>query len=129
MRKHLHHHLKKLQDKQHLIEIIIIIFSLIFSSWLMFHTFGYDNGSMTIAGKAWSDFANHIPLIRSFSFGWNFPPQEPLFAGEPIHYHFIFFMLVGILERMGIRIDWALNLPSLLGFAGLMVMIYFFAKK
>jgi hypothetical protein len=110
------------------IEILLVIFALAFGSWLMFHTFSHDNGHILIAGKAWSDFASHIPLIRSFSLGNNFPPEYPLFPGEPIRYHFLFYALVGLLERAGIRIDYALNIPSALSFAALIIAIYFFAK-
>ncbi|MEK7573390.1 MAG: hypothetical protein AAB531_03090 [Patescibacteria group bacterium] len=121
---------KKLRVKKYsLIEIIFIIFSFLFSFWLMFSTFSYKAGSMLIASKAWSDFASSIPLIRSFSFGSNFPPQYPLFPGEPIHYHFLFFLLVGLLERIGFRIDYALNFPSAIGFFFLLFMIYIFAKS
>ena len=111
------------------LEIIIITFSLIFSFWLMFHTFSDSQGTMQIATKAWSDFSSHIPLIKSFSFGENFPPQYPLFAGPPIHYHFLFYLLVGTLEKVGLRIDWSLNIPSALGFASLLIIIYYFTKK
>ena len=82
----------------------------------MFSTFSYEKGVMEISSKAWSDFANHIPLIRSFSLGNNFPPQYPLFAGPPIRYHFLFYAFAGFLEKTGIRIDYALNIPSILGF-------------
>src|SRR5579859_5172895 len=115
--------------KPYRLEIILFSIFLLFSIWLMFSTFSYTNGSMMIATKAWSDFANHIPLIRSFSFGSNFPPQDPLFSGEPIHYHFLFYMFVGFLEKFGIRIDYALNIPSALGFFALLVIIYVFAIK
>ncbi|MDO8657911.1 MAG: hypothetical protein Q7K55_04175 [Candidatus Levybacteria bacterium] len=115
--------------RKYIVEIALITFSLIFSSWLMFSTFSYDNGHMLIASKAWSDFGSHIPLIRSFSYGVNFPPQYPLFPGEPIKYHFIFYALVGIIEKTGLRIDFALNILSILGFASLILMIYFFTKK
>jgi len=111
------------------IEILFVFISLIFSSWLMSSTFSYHDGKMEIASKAWSDFANHIPLIRSFSLGNNFPPQYPLFSGPPIRYHFLFYALVGILEKTGIRIDYALNIPSILGFFFLMIMIYLLAKE
>jgi len=114
---------------KHKLEIFIFFISLIFSSWLMFSTFSYENGRMMIASKAWSDFANHIPLIRSFSLGNNFPPQYPLFAGPPIRYHFLFYAFVGIIEKAGIRIDYALNIPSILGFVMLILMIYLFAKE
>jgi hypothetical protein len=94
----------------------------------MFSTFSYKDGNMLIASKAWSDFASHIPLIRSFTFGNNFPPQYPLFSGPAIKYHFLFYAFVGLLEKSGMQIDYALNIPSTLGFFFLMIMIYLFAK-
>lgn len=115
--------------KKYKFEIVIALISLAFSTWLMFSTFGYKDGNMMIASKAWSDFASHIPLIRSFSYGANFPPQYPLFSGPPIRYHFLFYAIVGILEKTGMRIDYALNIPSVLSFSLLTVMIYVFAKK
>jgi len=119
-------------------EGILILFAIAFSSWLMFHTFSYDaqNNEMRIAFKLWSDFGAHIPLIRSFSMGANWDRlmhvqmiEYPIFPGEPIRYHYIFYMLVGIMEKMGVRIDWALNIPSILGFFGLMIGIHLLAKK
>lgn len=114
--------------RKYTFELSLLIVAVIFSSWLMFSTFSYKDGAMLIATKAWSDFASHIPLIRSFSFGSNFPPEYPLFPGEPIRYHFLFFLLVGLLEKAGLRIDYALNIPSILGFAALLTVIYVFAK-
>lgn len=111
------------------VEIFLIVFSFVFSFWLMLSTFSYSEGTMRIATKAWSDFANHIPLIRSFSLGNNFPVEFPLFPGEPIRYHFLFYAFVGLLEKIGLRIDWALNIPSALGFFGLMMTIYYLAKS
>lgn len=111
----------------------LALLALLFSFYLMFHTFSYDNSShsLMIATKAWSDFGAHIPLIRSFSYGPNLsrlmhgqPVQSPLFPGEPIRYHFGFYALVGFLEKIGVRIDWAFNIPSALGFFLLIVMIY-----
>jgi len=109
-------------------EVILVIFAFCFSWWLMWHTFDYKDGQMLIATKVWSDFAANIPLIRSFSWGKNWPPQDPLFAGEPIRYHFLFYLIVGTLERLGLSLDFALNFPSFLGFFGLILAIYFLAK-
>ncbi len=109
--------------------ILVLLFSLVFSSWLMFSTFGYKDGDIIIASKAWSDFGSHIPLIRNFSLGNNFPPEYPLFSGAPIKYHFLFYLLTGLLEKSGMRIDYALNIPSILGFTALLLAIYLFAKK
>lgn len=115
--------------KKYYVEVIIFTLAIFFSSWLMFATFSYDNGNMKIATKAWSDFANHIPLIRSFSFGNNFPPQFPLFSGPPIKYHFIFYAFSGLLERLGLTIAFALNIPSIVGFSFLILMIYLLSKE
>jgi len=111
--------------------ILLSAFAFLFASWLMFHTFSYDGktSSMLIAGKAHSDFGAHIPMIRSFSLGNNWPPEYPLFPGEPIRYHFLFYFLVGMLEKAGLRIDFALNIPSIIGFAGLMIGIALLAQK
>ncbi len=115
--------------KKYYLEIIIFIFAFLFSTWLYFSTFSYSQGSMQIAAKAWSDFASHIPLIRSFSFGDNFPIEYPLFSGPFIKYHFLFYALVGFLEKIGLRIDLALNIPSIIGLTTLIIMIYLFAKE
>jgi len=114
--------------KDNWLEILFFTILMGFSWWLMWHTFDYQGGQLKIATKAWSDFSATIPLIRSFSWGQNWPPEYPLFPGEPIRYHFLFHFLVGILEKWGLSLDWALNLPSIFGFFGLMTIIYFLAK-
>lgn len=108
--------------------VLVILFSIIFSAAIMCSTFSYKDNSIVIGTKIWSDFWANIPLIRSFSFGDNIPPEYPLFPGERIRYHFLFFFLVGMLERIGIRIDIALNILSIIGFSGMMIGIYALAK-
>ncbi len=104
----------------------------------MLTTLKYDDEKHLIlpATKVWSDFTVNLPLIRSFSIGGNFDkfiagrsPEYPVFPGEPIKYHYLFFFVVGMLEKLGMRIDWALNIPSILGFFLLGSMIYLFSKK
>ncbi len=117
--------MKRNKKKIHFHHLIYLGFFL-FSFYLMTHTFGYDSKKhhIVIASRLWSDFGAHIPLIRSFSFGDNWPPEYPLFPGEKIRYHFLFYFIAGILERIGVRIDWAINIPSILGFFLLLIMIY-----
>ncbi len=110
-------------------EIIVLALGSIFGFFLMFSTFSSMDGNLIISSKAWSDFASHIPLIRSFSLGSNFPVEYPLFSGEPIKYHFIFYYLVGLLEKIGLNIGLALNIPSFIGFMFLLFMIYYFSKE
>jgi hypothetical protein len=77
----------------------------------------------------YSDFAANLPLIRSFSMGDNWPPEYPIFPGLPITYHYLFFLIVGKLEAIGVPLDWAVNIPSIIGFFLILLMIYLLAKK
>lgn len=103
-----------------LIYIAIILFSLV----LMFSTFHTSQDQIKIDSKLWSDFGAHIPLIRSFSYGQNLPPEYPTFPGEPIRYHFLFYFVVGMMEKVGINLGLALNLFSAIGFSLLLIMIF-----
>ena len=114
----------KILRKLRLLDWLVLFATFLFSYWLMASTFGYKDGQIWMDSKLYSDFGAHLPLIRSFSFGSNFPPEYPFFAGEPIRYHYLFYLLVGLLEKLGLRIDWALNIPSVLGFWLLLMMIY-----
>ena len=105
------------------------LFPFIFAYWLMNHTLSYKDGSILIAARAWSDFSWTVPMVRSFSLGNNFPIEAPLFPGEPIHYHFMFYLICGLLEKAGVRIDYAINVPSILGFTVFIVILYYFAKR
>lgn len=116
--------------RKHLVETLVVLGSFIFSSWLFWHTFSVKDGNIIMGSKVWSDFGSHIPLIRSFSLGANFPQIEfPLFPGEPIRYHFLFYLVVGWLEKIGVRIDFALNIISAFGFTLLVLFIYLLAKN
>lgn len=108
---------------------LVIILLAIFSCWLMFFSFGYKDNEFVMRSRLWSDFAAHLPLIRSFSLGKNFPVEYPQFAGEPIRYHFLFYLLVGFVEKLGFNLGFALNFLSAIGFFGLLVMIYLLAGK
>jgi len=112
-------------------EALLYAALLAFSAWIMFRTFSYDGrrGLILIGAKITSDFGANLPLIRSFSYGDNWPPEYPIFPGEPIRYHFLFFWLVGMLERAGLPIHWALNIPSILGFFAILAMIYVLGKR
>jgi hypothetical protein len=110
-------------------EFVILSIFFLFSVALMWKTLNLTaDGNISVATKAWSDFAATIPLIRSFSFGANFPPEYPIFAGMPIRYHFVFFALVGILEKLGIHLVWGLNILSSLAFFTLLACIYYLGK-
>lgn len=107
-----------------LIDTVVFLLTFAFSFILMFWSFQYKDGQMIMVGRVWSDFAAHIPLIRSFSMGHNFPPEYPTFPGEPIRYHYLFFVMVAAVESLGFNIAFSFNLISALGMWLLLWMIY-----
>ncbi len=110
---------------------VVLTLLLAFSGWVMIHTLSYDTSRklILVAGKDWSDFGWQMPLIRSFSKGTNWPPQNPLFPGEKIRYHFGFYALAGLMEKLGVRIDQAVNIPSIIGFWGMLIMVLVLGKR
>lgn len=107
-------------------DILLVIVFFLFSMWLMDKSFGYDgvNHRFRIARHQIGDFGLHLSLIRSFSLGDNFPPQSPFFPGESLPYHYYFDLFVGLLEKLGLRIDIAFNSLSVISFVLLLFLIY-----
>jgi hypothetical protein len=97
----------------------------------MFRSFSHDHDThhILIGAHIWSDFGANLPLIRSFSFGDNWPPEYPIYPGVPIQYHYFFYLLVGLLERAGIPLHWALNVPSTAGFFLVLSMTFMIARR
>jgi len=116
------------------IEVVVVGIFFVFSVWLMDKSFGYDAqaGEFRIARHEVGDFGLHISLIRSFSWGNNFsfdlaqhkPPESPFFPGEPLPYHYGVDLFVGLLQRAGVRIDYALNGVSAVFLTLLLYLIY-----
>jgi hypothetical protein len=95
------------------------------SGWVMHMRLAGD--PLMVSLNTWGDTALHIGIARSFSEGDNFPPALPIFSGETIRYHFGFDFYAGALERMGLPIEWAFNLPGALGFAAIMILVVEFS--
>lgn len=111
------------------IEIVFLVLCLTLVSFLMFYTFYVKDGNMYIGYSVYSDFSPHISMIRSFSKGNNFPTWYPYYAGIDVKYHFMFQFLAGNLEYLGMRIDFAFNLPSILGMMFVYMLLYVLAVK
>ena len=105
-------------------EWIFFAILLVFFTQLIFDTFSVKDGYLNVGFSVYSDFAPHMGMIRSFSYGNNFPTAYSHFAGEDIRYHFMFQFLVGNLELLGMRVDWAFNLPSIFGLMGTCMLLY-----
>lgn len=118
-------------SRRSVLHLCIVGICLTFSIWLTYHTVSFNskNNDILVGAKYWSDFGSHLPLIRSFSRGKNWPPELPLYPGEPIKYHYSFYATVGFLEKITHRLDIALNLPSAFGIASLLLMVWIITYK
>lgn len=125
MKERLHSAVKGINYK----DMVLLCFLIALASFLMFLTFFVQDRNLNVGVSVFSDFAPHMGMIRSFSKGNNFPTSYSHFAGEDIKYHFLFQFLVGNLEYLGMRIDWAFNLPSILCFVGACMLLYTLAVK
>lgn len=87
------------------------------------YVFHVKDGTLYAGYTVFSDYAPHTAMIRSFSMGANYPTQYPHFGGSDVKYHFMFQFLVGNLEYLGFRIDWAYNLVSALSLTGFLMIL------
>lgn len=107
-----------------LVEIILALTLFLISTFLMFYTFFVSKGTIYIGLSVFGDFGPHMAMIRSFSHGSNFPTEYPFFPDGTIRYHFMFQFLAGILEYLGLRFDFAFNLPSILAYMAFLLLLY-----
>lgn len=109
-------------------EILMVILAVVFSTWLMtktFHGGPSADGELFVGSNNVFDFAHSIGLMRSMSWGANIPFGSPFFAGLPMFYHFFFNFWTALWEYSGVPAVWAVNIPSILSFAALLIVIYF----
>jgi len=104
--------------------VLYTIAVILFTRFLMFLTFKVVDNSIYVGYSVFSDFAPHLGMIRSFSESNNFPTQYAHFAGEDIRYHFMFQFMVGNLEYLGLRLDYAFNLPSMFGMIATYLLLF-----
>lgn len=96
---------------------------------LMWTTFFIYGDKLYVGVSVFSDFSPHLGMIRSFSYGNNFPTMYAHYTGEDIRYHFMFQFLVGNLEYLGMQLDYAFNIPSILCLISAFLLLYLLAVK
>ena len=94
---------------------ISIIFFTCISSFLFFYSFRISSNILEAGYTTFSDLGPHTAMTSSFGMGSNFPTQYMHFSGDGIQYHFFFYFFCGILEFLGLPIDYAINVPSIIG--------------
>ncbi len=116
--------MEKSKEEQAYGPILYTLAAVAFTGFLMFLTFKVVENSIYVGFSVFSDFAPHLGMIRSFSVSDNFPTQYAHFAGEDIRYHFMFQFMVGNLEYLGLRLDFAFNLPSMFGMIAVYMLLF-----
>ena len=102
---------------------------LVFLIWIMFYVFFIKDGVLYSGYTVYGDYAPHTAMMRSFSMGNNFPTEYPHFGGQDVKYHFMFQFFVGNLEFLGLRLDFAYNVVSVLALLGFLIFLYHMAKR
>ena len=110
-------------------ELVFFGILLVFITYMMFYVFYIKDGVMYAGLTVCSDYAPHTAMMRSFSLGNNFPTQYPHFGGADVKYHFMFQLLAGNLEYLGLRLDLAYNLLSIGSLLGFLMLLYELALR
>jgi len=108
------------------LEMVLIVGSLMLSFWLMDARLNGD--PLAVSANTWGDTALHVSLAKSFSAGANYPPEYPFFGDAAIRYHFGYDFFAGALDRGGLPVLWAFNLPGALGFTAMMLIVFSLGK-
>ncbi len=106
------------------VDVVIGLTGVVLGAIIMFHTCRIEGDTLILGRTAFGDLNIHLGMARSFSSGENFPTGYMAYAGTDIRYHFMFYFLVGNLEFLGLPLDWAINLPSILAFASVLLLLH-----
>ncbi len=114
-------------------ECFVIIASILFWSFFINRSLYLEGDILRVGVSAFSDFGANLPVVRSFSYGRNFPAQYPHFPDNTMRYHFMFYFMSGNLEYLGLTLPNALNIPSIISLVCLNMLLYalatFLTKK
>ncbi len=122
----------KVIKKQTLVKVhvlYLILFLLTFGVFERSLSYEVSKHIFLIESNIYWDFGTHIPFARLLTTGGNYIPEVPFFGGKDLMYHFIHDFYIGILEYLGLRIDYAVNLISSFSFLALVSAVIEFTNK
>ena len=79
-------------------------------------------GRIRLSGMEADDFGAQSAIAQSFALGHNFPTESPYYAGQPIHYDFLFYFQAGNLEFLGLNVAWSVDVLSVLGLTSMLAL-------
>jgi DNA-binding beta-propeller fold protein YncE len=80
-------------------------------------------GRICLSGMEATNFALQSAIAQNFALGHNFPPEYPQYAGQPIHYPFLFYFQAGNLEFLGLNLAWGMDVLSVLGLTSALALV------
>ncbi len=88
-----------------------------------------QTGNGVATSEIYWDFSAHFPLIQTFIYGDNFPPQNESFSGVPMTYHFFYYLLTAIYGAWGLGLVASINLVSGMTLAMMLIAIVGLAEE
>ena len=104
-------------------------FLFVFIYLTMHHALHVTDGEIRMGYTVFGDYAPPFSMIRSFSYGANFPTQYPHYGGADVRYHFMFQFLIGNLEYLKMPVTIAYNLMTALGMTGFLMILGQLAER
>lgn len=103
------------KDKKNIVYYsVITLFVFSFIAFIMIYSFRRENGWFRVGAGVAGDLALHTAMTSSFGVGGNIPTNYMFFSGAGIKWHFMFYFFCGILNYLGMPLDFAINIPSIL---------------
>ena len=109
-------------DKKHLPGIALSAAAA--SIFMYYGMLTYFDGEYHIAFPLFGDAAFHSSLVTSFAQGANYPPQYPMMASTLLRYTFLIDFYSGILDHLGLGLQWSIVLPGIALLASLLALLY-----
>jgi sugar lactone lactonase YvrE len=98
-------------------------------TWMMTTTLQFTDGQLRIGIHEFGDFGPNMAIAQGFALGHNFPTEYPLFAGESILYHFLFYFAAGNLTFLGFDPALANNVLSTGSMVAMLVVLVGFGQR
>ncbi len=87
------------KSNEKVIEVAIFIILFLFAFTLLYQSLWYEKEDyIVLSGSNWQDAPFHLEIIESLNQG-NFLPEDPTFAGQPLHYHYFIDLHTAVLEK------------------------------
>ncbi len=108
---------------------VVFAIAILFLSTLSIAHNQLDGEKLMVAKNSFGDLMYHLRLINSFAFSANFPPEEPVYSGALLKYHFFFDFFSASLITGGFGMAAAVVVPASFALASFLTLAYSLARR